>query len=80
MNDGEITPIIKVYPRDSMHGFAKLNEPGGENKIDDPLVQLENTKMVNLEKDCLNQLKSQEKIAKDDEKTIREVINLLTHR
>lgn len=38
MNDGEITPIIKVYPRDSMHGFAKLNEPGGENKIDDPLV------------------------------------------
>lgn len=33
--------------------------------------------MVNLEKDCLNQLKSQEKIAKDDEKTIREVRNLL---
>lgn len=57
MNDGEITPIIKVYPRDSMHGFAKLNEPGGDSKIDDPLVQLENTKMVNLEKDCLNQLK-----------------------
>ncbi|KAL4445104.1 hypothetical protein ABPG74_018832 [Tetrahymena malaccensis] len=72
MNDGEITPIVKIYPRDSMHGFAKLNEPGGDNKIDDPLVQLENTKMVNLEKDCLNQLKQQEKIARDDEKTIRE--------
>ena len=30
--------------------------------------------MVNLEKDCLNQLKQQEKIARDDEKTIREVL------
>ncbi|EGR33096.1 hypothetical protein IMG5_061790 [Ichthyophthirius multifiliis] len=72
MNEGEITPIIKIYSRDTMHGFAKLNEPGGDNKIDDPLVQLENTKIVNLEKECLNQLKQQEKIAKDDEGQMRE--------
>lgn len=39
MNEGEINPRVKEYPRENMHGFAKLTEAGGEKKIDDPLVQ-----------------------------------------
>ena len=49
MNEGEISPKIKVlkndvynvmqeYPRENMLGFAKLSETGGEKKMDDPLV------------------------------------------
>ena len=38
MNEGEICPKIKEYPRENMLGFAKLNETGGEKKMDDPLV------------------------------------------
>ena len=38
MNEGEISPKIKEYPRENMLGFAKLSETGGEKKMDEPLV------------------------------------------
>ncbi len=42
MNEGEISPKLKEYPRENMLGFAKLSETGTEKKMDDPLVTQEN--------------------------------------
>lgn len=42
MNEGEISPKIKEYPRESMLGFAKISDTAGEKKMDDPLVTQEN--------------------------------------
>lgn len=53
MNEGEISPIIKEHSRENMLGFAKVNETGGDKKAEDPLYQLEFTKLLNLEKDCV---------------------------
>ncbi|EGR28306.1 hypothetical protein IMG5_178860 [Ichthyophthirius multifiliis] len=72
LNEGEITPIVKIYQRDQLHGFQKTSEQQDSNKLDDHLVQLEYSKMVNLEKECINQLKQAEKVQKDDEVIMRE--------
>ena len=42
MNIGEINPITKIYPRESMLGFAKIQDNSNEKKADDPIVQQEN--------------------------------------
>lgn len=39
LNAGDISPAVKIFPRDSMVGFAKLSETGAEKSADDPLVQ-----------------------------------------
>lgn len=41
MEEKDICPIVKEFPRSSMQGFAKTNDSGmgNENKTDDPLVQ-----------------------------------------
>lgn len=41
MNKGEINPRMKEYPRENMHGFAKITEAGGEKKNEDPIVTKE---------------------------------------
>lgn len=38
MNEGEINPRVKEYKRDSMHGYAKLQETTGEKKNDEALI------------------------------------------
>ena len=37
MNPGEISPIVKEYPRESMLGHVKLSDSGSEKKHVDPL-------------------------------------------
>jgi hypothetical protein len=71
MNEGEINPMYKEFMRESMLGFAKLNEGSGDKK-DDPLIQQENQKMLSMEKDCYQQIKQQEVSAGEEEKQMRE--------
>lgn len=55
-----------------MLGYSKVNEGQSEKKNDDPLIQEEHTKMHQMEKICMQQIKAQELNANDDYKAMRE--------
>ena len=70
MNEGEISPAYKEYPRD--HLSFQNKDSSSDKKADDPIAQQQNQKMLGMEKECYINVKSQETTAKDDEKGIRE--------
>ncbi len=76
MEEGQIAPLIAEYPRDQIQVHAKLNE--GEKKIHDAKKQLEYKRVHDLEKEGVNEMRSQEEIAEreqDKRSDIEEKIN-----
>eukprot|EP01015_Nassula_variabilis_P026680 TRINITY_DN5378_c0_g1_i1.p1 TRINITY_DN5378_c0_g1~~TRINITY_DN5378_c0_g1_i1.p1 ORF type:complete len:141 (+),score=46.19 TRINITY_DN5378_c0_g1_i1:112-534(+) len=54
--------------RENMLGLAKISD-SSEKKFEDPRTQQENQKLFNMEKDCLQQIKQQEGLAKIDKES-----------
>jgi len=76
MEEGQIAPLIAEYPRDQIQVHAKLNE--GEKKVHDAKKQLEFKRVHDLEKEGVNEMRSQEEIAEreqDKRSDIEEKIN-----
>ena len=71
MNEGEITPKIINYSRESMLGFAKVSETSADKKVGDTSDQQDHQKMLAMEKDCLKDIIKQETAAQEEEKLIR---------
>ncbi len=46
MDDGEIEPIKKDYPRDQILGLGKIDT--NEKKNDDPIIQQEHQKLLEM--------------------------------
>lgn len=69
MEDGEIEPIKREYSRDQIQGFGKIDS--NDKKIDDPLVEQENQKLLAMEKDFYQFIKSAEVTATEEYRSIR---------
>lgn len=69
MDEGEIEPIKREYSRDQIQGFGKIDT--NDKKIDDPLIEQENQKLLAMEKDFYQFIKGAEIIASDEYKNIR---------
>ena len=63
MEDGEIEPLKKEYPRDQILGFGKIDT--NDKKVDDPIVEQENQKLLAMEKDFHQWVRLAESTASD---------------
>lgn len=71
MNEGEISPVSKVYSRDQIMGITKSDN---DKKVDDPVTQQENQAILTMEKDCYKYMREREEIAANETKTMRQPI------
>lgn len=69
MEEGEIEPLKKEYPRDQILGFGKIDT--SEKKKDDELIQQENQKLLTMEKDFYQWVRGAETVASDEYKNMR---------
>jgi hypothetical protein len=58
LEEGEINPKTREFSREIITGFSKPD--GSDKKADDPVVQMENQQIIDLEKRCLSNIKFQE--------------------
>lgn len=68
MEEGEIEPIKKEYPRDKILGYGKIDT---SEKKDDSLVQQEHQNLLSKEKECYQNIRNEEGTISEEYKQMR---------
>ena len=69
MNEGQIYPLIHEIPKENPHLQPKLGD--GDKKMHDTKEQREHKRAHDLEKECFNKMRDQERTASNEEDTKR---------
>ena len=68
MDEGEIEPLKKAYPRDKILGYGKID---ASEKKDDSLIQQEHQNLLSKEKECYQTIRNQESTISEEYKQMR---------
>lgn len=68
MDEGEIEPIKKEYPRDKILGYGKID---ANEKKDDSLQQQEHQNLLSKEKECYQTIRNEEGTISEEYKHMR---------
>ena len=68
MDEGQIEPIKKEYPRDKILGYGKID---ASEKKDDSLIQQEHQNLLSKEKECYQTIRNEELTISEEYKQMR---------